>query len=165
MPGHSYTVSRTLHWAIAACIVAALVFGYALTNANSFSPALLVLHLTSGALAGGLTVVRLLAWAVSGPPPSGYPAPEGLQAVAVKLVHGLLRILPLLLLISGIGMMAISGAFDALTDGSLKNLARLEDLPPRALHHAAGFAIAVFTGLHALAGLRHWLQGTRLKTG
>lgn len=153
-PNRSF--SRTQHWTIAACVLGALVTGYVMTRSGSFSLPLLQVHLGAGALAGLLSIARVLIWIVWGAPPPVYQAASRIQGVASRLVHGLLRLVPLALLASGAAMIALSGTLPSITGGSLTGITAFENLPPRNLHHAAALLLAVLIGLHAGAAVWHW---------
>lgn len=160
---HSATFARALHWIIAMLVLAALVSGYAMTSADLFFLRLLQAHVVFGIFAGLLTLVRVLVWFIQGAPPHSFAVSSRLQKFAANLVHGLLRLLPLALLASGAGMMALSGSLPAFLDGSLADLAVFQNLPPRNLHHITAFLLAVLTALHVGAALLHWCVGLRLR--
>ena len=151
-------LNRTLHWLIALCVPAALGSGFALTRSPDFVLPILRLHLAFGLSAGLLSLIRVLFWLLIGAPPPVFPAISRLQSLASSLVHGLLRLLPLILLVSGVGMIVLSGASSRLADGSLASLTVFADLPPRNLHHATALFLLLLTGLHGAAALWHWLR-------
>lgn len=105
---------RALHWLIAALALAALASGYLLTRPGSYSVTLLQVHLAFGAAAGLLSLIRVLLWLTLGAPPPVFETPTRLQANLSGSVHILLRLVPLLLLVSGAGMMILSGAYSAI---------------------------------------------------
>ncbi|MES0883612.1 cytochrome b/b6 domain-containing protein [Roseibium sp. SCP14] len=148
-------VTRTLHWIIAACILAVLGSGYAATRSPVFALPVLQIHLTFGLSAGLLSLVRVMIWFTKGAPQPVFPVTSRLQFLASKLVHGLLRLLPLILLASGLGMILLSDSLDAITDGTLTGLTAFSDVPPRNLHHAAALLLLLLTGLHIAAALWH----------
>lgn len=150
--------NRTLHWIIAAFILAALASGFVLTRSGTFSVALLQAHLAFGTAAGVLTLIRVLTWLTFGAPERIYPVSSRILSVAGSMVHALLRLVPLALLASGVGMIALTGAFPALAAGTLPGLAVFENLPPRHLHHAAAALLVAVTGLHGAAAFWHRWQ-------
>ncbi|WP_269585239.1 cytochrome b/b6 domain-containing protein [Roseibium sp. Sym1] len=155
---------RALHWLIAALALAALASGYLLTRPGSYSVTLLQVHLAFGAAAGLLSLIRVLLWLTLGAPPPVFETPTRLQANLSGSVHILLRLVPLLLLVSGAGMMILSGAYSAIAGGTLAGLVPFQDLPPRTLHHAAAFLLAGLVGLHGLAALRHLARLPNFRT-
>jgi cytochrome b561 len=155
MAVRSRPASRALHWLIAALALAALASGYLLTRPGAYSVMLLQVHLASGAAAGLLSLIRVLLWLTLGAPPPVFETRTRLKANLSGFVHVLLRLVPLLLLVSGAGMIVLSGAFSAIARGTLAGLVPFQDLPPRNLHHAAALLLAGLVGLHGLAALRH----------
>ena len=156
-----HPLARILHWSIAGLVLGALASGYAITREEGFSLALLRVHLALGAAAGGLTLIRVMLWMTKGAPESVFVLTSRIEVAASRIVHITLRLMPLLLLASGIGMLVVSGKAEALLDGTLSGLSAFETLPPRKLHHAAAFLLAALTLLHALAAIKHRLQAPR----
>jgi cytochrome b561 len=159
-----FSFSRLLHWAIAIFVLGALASGYATTRFETFSLTLLRFHLGLGVTAGALSLIRVVQWLTTGAPERVFPIASKAQNLASSLVHAALRLLPLLLLISGIGMIALSGAFSALINGSLTNLTGFAELPPRSLHHAAALLLASLIALHTIAAGWHSFRQPTLKT-
>jgi cytochrome b561 len=147
---------RLLHWAIAALTTGALATGYTMTNSDPFSATLLKTHLGLGLSAGGLAVVRTISWIMNGAPAPVFIVKPGFLAVLGKSVHAALRLVPLLLLFSGVGMILLSGALGAIADGTFPGLGAFAGLPPANLHHAAALLLVVLIGLHSLAAMWHW---------
>ncbi|MCV0426044.1 MAG: cytochrome b/b6 domain-containing protein, partial [Roseibium sp.] len=145
----------SLHWLIAFCVLAALASGYAATRPSDFAISVLQVHLVFGLSAGLFSLIRILIWLAKGPPPPVFHASSRFQSLASGLVHGLLRLLPLVLLASGLGMVVLSGSLSAISNGTLPNLTGFTDLPPRNLHHAAALTLLFLTGLHIAAALWH----------
>lgn len=158
-------LNRTLHWLIAVCVLAALGSGFAVTRSPAFAVPVLQAHLVFGLLAGFLSLARVLSWLAKGPPQPVFHVTSRLQFLASKLVHGLLRLLPLILLASGLGMILLSGSLNAITDGTLTGLTAFSDLPPRNLHHAAALLLLLLTGLHIAAALWHSTRQVGRETG
>jgi len=157
--------ARILHWAIAAAVLGALASGYVLTRPGAFSATLLQGHLALGLTAGLLSLLRVLMWILLGAPPTKFQPLSKLQETGARWVHGLLRLVPLVLLASGVGMIALSGSFAAIAEGTLSGLAAFEPLPPRRLHHAAALLLAALVGLHGLAAIGHAVQRPRPSAG
>lgn len=162
MMSQSFTFSRTLHWIIAMLVIAALASGYAMTSTDTFLLPLLQVHLAFGILAGLLTLFRVLIWFTRGAPPHIFAVSSRLQKIAGNQVHGLLRLVPLALPASGAAMVALSGSFPAILDGSLAGLAVFQQLPPRNLHHMMAFLLAILVFLHVGAAYWHWRNSSRL---
>lgn len=158
MPFPSPSAGRARHWLIALLALAALASGYALTRTGAYSATLLQLHLALGASAGLLSLVRVLTWLANGAPPPVFEPGTRLQAALAKTVHMLLRLCPVVLMVSGAGMIALSGTFAAIADNALTSLAPFAELPPRGLHHAAALLLSGLAGFHGLAALWHTLK-------
>ncbi len=95
-------VQILLHWAIAALLVLLLPLGLWMTGLDYYDPWYVKapdLHRALGILTGGLLVMRL-AWRLAQPQPRPLAQPAW-ERLAARLVHGLLHLLPLLLVISG----------------------------------------------------------------
>ncbi|WP_281926641.1 cytochrome b [Roseibium album] len=152
----NFRQDRLMHWVIAVLVLAALASGFAMTRTEPFSLALLQAHLGCGIAAGLLTLLRVLIWFKRGAPQPIYPVSSRLQKVVSRIVHGLLRLVPLALLASGVGMIAFSGAFPSIREGTLQGLVAFQDLPPRNLHHMAALLLAALTALHVGAAIWHF---------
>lgn len=155
--------SRLLHWLIAVLVLGALATGYAATRSDGFSLTLLRFHLVLGGSAGILTMIRVGLWVTTGAPKEILVLTSRWEVAASRTVHAALRLLPLLLLASGVGMLILSGMANAVLEGTLSDLGAFEPLPPRNLHHAAAFLLALLIGLHVLAALRHSLRTPHLR--
>lgn len=164
MASSSFAITRVLHWIIAATAIGALASGYGLTQSDAFALSLLRLHIALGMTAGLLTALRVVIWLKDGPPPPVFSIRSRVQVRISRWVHGLLRLAPLVLLASGIGMVALSGSMPAIVEGTLPGLSDFEPLPPRRLHHAAALGLALLVGLHALAAVWHALHPARPRT-
>lgn len=158
-------INRVLHWLIAACVLAALGSGFATTRSPAFALPVLQAHLAFGLSAGLLSLVRVLIWFAKGPPQPVFHATSKLQFLASKLIHILLRLLPLILLISGLGMIFLSGSLEAIANGTLAGLTAFSNLPPRNPHHVAALLLLVLTGLHIAAALWHSLHRAQREPG
>jgi len=165
MAGLNIPPIRSLHWLIAVLALTALGSGYALTRPGVFSSVLLQIHLVAGASTGILSLARVLIWFTYGAPPALNEATTPLQAGLARSVHILLRLVPILLLASGAGMLALSGRLGAVVEGSLQSLEPFETLRPRDLHHTFALLLACLIGLHSLAALWHRLRFSGVKTG
>jgi len=152
------SAGRGLHWLIAFAVFTALASGYALTRPGAYSVSLLQIHIALGATAGLLSLGRVLVWLTVGAPPPVFAATSRLQRRLARSAHALLRFLPLLLLVTGAGMLVLSAALEAVLSGTLTGLATFQELPPRNLHHGAALLLAGLIGLHGLTALWHYLQ-------
>jgi len=160
----SLDFSRIAHWIIAGAVFAALLSGFAMTRSDAFSLTLLQAHIAFGAVAGLFSLIRVLSWVARGAPARIYPVSSRVQALASSAVHAALRLVPLALLASGAGMIALSGSFPEITAGTFSGLAVFETLPPRNMHHLAASLLLGLIGLHVTAALWHWRSRIRSVT-
>lgn len=149
-------VAMALHWTIAAAILLLLVLGFvaARTGDAPQKTDLLRVHVVLGVGALVLTLFRAVWWSVDRRPPPVTVQPA-LQQMAARTVHVLLYLVPILSAVSGIGLVALSGAAPAIFGGAPRVLPRFENLPPMAVHAAAAFALVGLIGLHVAAALFH----------
>lgn len=149
--------TRTLHWLIAVFVALALATGYMAQQIPSMSGEFLRIHLAAGLLAGLLSLVRLTVFLVA----RGQASTIGLQSKgihwAAKMVHGFLRVLPVILLVSGVGMLVLTGAAPEILSGNTPDPDLLAQAPPQSLHHRAAFALFVLMTAHIAAAIWHML--------
>ena len=147
--------TRTLHWLIAVFVALALATGYMAQQIPSMSGEFLRIHLAAGLLAGLLSLVRLAVWLVAG----GQASTIGHQSKgihwAAKMVHGFLSVLPVILLVSGVGMLVLTGAAPEILSGNTPDPELLAQAPPQSLHHRAAFALFVLITGHIAAAIWH----------
>lgn len=149
----------TLHWALAALIIAALGAGYFLVaatpNADPQKVGLLRVHMIVGVLILALMVVRFVVRMLTARPPeatTGYPL---LDRVAPVLHYGFYLIV-LLMVASGLATAVISGINLIVFGGSTTPLPpSLSIYPPRVAHGYLAALLAALIVLHALAALYH----------
>lgn len=156
--------SRVLHWGVAILVMISLASGHAVTFLDQPDINLLRLHLGFGGLAGLFSVLRLVLWFQSGPPPGVFSAQSQMLRSTTKAVHGLLRLTPIVLLASGIGMLVVSGAAHRIFAGTAPDPQMLANVPPRNLHHLAAAILLFLIAGHSGAALWHWLAGHSLKS-
>lgn len=147
------SVSVALHWSIAVLIVVALASGFAADVAGPSGHGALQVHVLAGGLAGVMTIVRLVWWWAFDSKPARHDG--GLKRIAATIVHGLLVLLPLVMLASGIGMLTQSGALAQLFGGAAGALPDFEQIRPRRPHWLGAMLILVLVGVHVAAALYH----------
>ncbi|MEM1047391.1 MAG: cytochrome b/b6 domain-containing protein [Pseudomonadota bacterium] len=153
---HRYgRVAVGLHWLIAILIPLALASGYAADAVKTGQAAYLTFHVGAGSLAGILTILRVVWWWGFDTRPGADPATTPWARRAAGFVHGLLIVLPLLALASGIGLFAISGAGAVLFGGGTGALPVFENYPPRHAHGLVTRLLLICAGLHVAAALYH----------
>ncbi|WP_395175410.1 cytochrome b/b6 domain-containing protein [Roseibium alexandrii] len=149
--------NRTLHWLIAVFVALALASGYGAQQIQSFSGEFLRVHLAAGLLAGLLSLVRLAIWLVAGGQASTLARQSKGIDWAIKTVHGFLRVLPVVLLVSGVGMLGLTGAAPEILSGNSPDPELLAQTPPQSLHHRAAFALLILMTGHIAAAIWHRL--------
>lgn len=103
-----------------------------------------------------LTLVRAVWWLVDTRPAS---VEIGLrwQTGAAHVVHALLYVVPIILGLSGIAVMILSGSAPILFAGAPGTLPRFSDLVPMTVHALSAFTLIGLLGLHILAAFYHQL--------
>ena len=143
------------HWLAAVLILGLLASGFvaARTENLAVKAAILRLHVPVALLVLALTLLRLAWWwRVDAKPKPLEDAPHW-QALSADVVHWFLYIVTLAMTVSGLAMMALSGAVPILFGGDSADLPDFYDYTPR-----VGHAIGLLTGLlalHAAAALHH----------
>lgn len=148
-------VAIALHWSIALFILIALASGFAADQIGPKAYTALRVHVACGLAAGLLTLVRIGWWWFADARPDAAPNTQGVKGVLSRVVHVLLVIIPVGMLVSGVGMMILSGAGPALfglVSGPLPDFARF---PPRGSHAIGAFALLAMLVLHVAAAFYH----------
>ncbi len=152
-------VAVVLHWLSAALILALLAAGFVAANTSdpASKAAILRLHAPTGVLVLALTVVRLVWWLAFDRRPAPLADTPPLQARTAKAVHGLLYAVILVLAASGIALMLLSGARPILTGEVEGVLPNFWAFPPRYVHAAMAWLLALLLVTHVAAALHHQL--------
>lgn len=150
------TIAVTLHWASAGAILALLAIGFMAANGADAArtAALLRIHVPLGIVVLALTVARLV-WRLFDRRPAAPAGQPGWQRATARLNHALLYGVVILMGVSGIAVMILSGAAAVLFFGAPGALPRFSDVPPMAVHALGAFAIVGLLGLHVGAALYH----------
>jgi cytochrome b561 len=153
------SVAVVLHWLSAVLILGLLVAGFAAANAGdpATKAAILRLHAPAGVFVLVLTVLRLVWWLAIDRRPKPFAGVPPLQARAAKLVHGLLYGAILVLAASGIALMTLSGARPILMGEVAGALPDFWNYPPRYVHGAVAWLLAILVLTHVAAALHHQL--------
>ena len=151
-------LAATFHWVAAALILLMLGSGFAATWGGL--PVALQLHLPAGIALLVLTVARIV-WALRDrrpPLPAGTPP---WQAMVARTTHILLYVVPLGLVVSGMGMVIISDAAAAIFAGD--PLPDFDALLLRVPHGLGARLLLALLALHIGAALYHqWVLRDRL---
>jgi cytochrome b561 len=186
LPNRYGTVAMTLHWLIAAAIIANIVI--ALTAPEDSGPerrALMSVHMSIGMTVLVLSIARI-AWRWANP----VPPPQGLNRwirISGKAMHHLLYTLMVAIPLAGWLMLAPNGrapmwfglftwpvfpGFGGLSEGAAHEWHEVFE----SIHVTLGWAMIVLAAAHIAAGLYHhvvrkdnvllrMLPGTRLRSG
>jgi cytochrome b561 len=156
---HYTRTAVTLHWLIAACVLAALFMGWTMTD-MAISPARLKTynyHKWVGVTVLALALLRLV-WRLTHRPPPLLPMPRW-QKLAAHGGHALLYVLILVVPLTGwIYSNATGYRVVYLGKIPLPNLvAKDKVLAERwhEVHEVLAISLAVLVGLHVLAALQH----------
>ena len=156
-------VAIVLHWVIAILITLALVSGFAADRLGQDGTGALRAHIVCGALAGVLTLVRILWWVIADRKPDPVDTTTDPQARLAWLVHILLIVVPLGMLASGIGMLVLTGTGAQILPGTLTALPNFEAVAPRGPHGLGARLLIALIGVHVAAALyHHYVLGDRL---
>ncbi len=148
-------VAIAIHWISALVILAALAGGLIMdrTEEAGLVRTILPVHMTLGVAALLLTLFRIGWWIWGDKRPEPAPGQPAAQEWAARLVHGLLYLVVLILVASGIATVALSGAIPALLTGEA--LPEFSGLLPRTAHGLAGRVLLVLLVAHIGAALYH----------
>ena len=153
--GHYGAMAAALHWVSAAAIVAMVAIGFAAaTSANTeWTTALLRIHVPLGLIVLALTMARLVWWLLDRRPAA--PAGPNWQRIAARLNHAALYGIVVLMGVSGIGVMVLSGAAAILFSGTTTALPRFFDIAPMKAHALGAIILVALVGLHVGAAIYH----------
>lgn len=145
----------TLHWVSAVAIFGMLAVGFAAADTADAgrTAALLRVHIPLGLLVLALTVARLVWWLLDHRPAT--PAGPRWQRIAGRLNHAALYGTVLLMGVSGIGVMVLSGAAAIVFSGDATAMPRFFDFAPIKAHAFGALVLVGLLGLHVGAALYH----------
>lgn len=149
-------ISIFFHWVSAAIILALIVLGFraASTSDLALKASILRLHVPLGGLILVMTVVRLF-WRLIDRRPQDVPGTPAWQAATARGVHALLYVTLVVMGVSGVAMIAMSGAAAILFDGSPTRLPNFWDYAPRIPHGIGAFVLIALITLHVAAAVYH----------
>ena len=149
------SVAIAIHWISAAAIVLLLALG--LVAAGTADAAVRVtlvrLHAVLGTVVLALPLLRLAWFAFADPRPGRPPAPPRWPPPPARGGHGLLYLAVLVMAVSGIATLALSGAIPALVAGTA--LPDFSTVSPRLVHGALSRLLLVLLAAHIGAALYH----------
>jgi cytochrome b561 len=115
--------------------------------------AILQWHVPIGLSVLVLTLARILWWVIADRHPD--PLGTGAQALAAKAGHAALYVLLLVMTLSGIALMALSGAGEVVFFGSTAPLPDFGDYLPRIPHGIGSKLMIALVVLHIAAAIWH----------
>lgn len=145
MTGTSPVPGRALHWAIAGAAAMALTSGFALTRGVGTWP-VLALHGAAGATAAALSLWRLGRWL------NGHRAQAMLFPRLARVVHLALTVIPVGMMVSGVGMLVLTGAALLPAGAPLPDFG---EVPPAVPHGLGARVLIALVALHTIAALLH----------
>ncbi|PIE15732.1 MAG: cytochrome B [Rhodobacterales bacterium] len=151
------TVAIILHWTIAALIFVLMGSGFraAFMLDDAAKQAILKLHVPLGLLLILLTLLRLLWWVFIDTKPQPVAGTSRPQFIVAKAVQGMFYPAILLMVASGMTMMAMSGAGDVLFGSAPGTLPDFTRYAPRLFHGLGAFLMIALLALHIGGALFH----------
>lgn len=148
-------LAATLHWVSAAAILGMVALGFAAANSadGGRTAGLLRVHVPLGLLVLALTVARLVWWLLDRRPAA--PAGPRWQRIAGRVNHAAMYGIVLLMGVSGIGVMVLSGAAAILFSGAVTAMPHFFDFAPMRAHALGAIVLVALFGLHVSAALYH----------
>jgi cytochrome b561 len=151
---HKYgTVAVLIHWVSAFAVIMMLVSGLAMGREDDLVSTILPFHVALGVVVGVLTLFRILWWVAFDKHPEPADPKSSLQNRLAQIVHLGLYVVIVVMVASGIGMIALTGAAPAIFgDGSLPDFG---DVPPYTAHEIVSRLLIVLAIGHIGAALFH----------
>lgn len=157
-PDQYGSVAVTIHWLSALAILGLLASGF--LAAQSLDPAiktaLLRLHVPLAITVLVLTLGRIVWWWAADRKPGPIAGTPAWQEAGARGVHFLLYLVLIVMLGSGIALLAMSGAGPVIMAG-VGTLPDFTDFPPRAAHGIGAFLLLLLLAAHVGAALYHQL--------
>jgi cytochrome b561 len=151
-------VAIAVHWLSALAIALLLVLGFMAASAEdpARKAALLRFHVPLGALTLLLTLFRI-GWLFVDRRPARLPDMPSWQGVAESVTHFGLYALVVLVGVSGVGLVVLSGAAAPLFFGAPRPLPDFQTYVPFIVHATGAFILIGLIALHIAAALYHQL--------
>jgi len=149
------TVPIAIHWLSALAVIFMLASGQLLGNAADADlvARILPVHVVLGLTVGLFTLLRIVWWLAFDRHPVPPPGQPAAQAMAARLVHLGLYGAILVMVASGIGMLALTGAAPQIFGGGA--LPDFRAAPPSAVHGFMGRLLLLLVLGHVAAALYH----------
>ncbi|MCG9694729.1 cytochrome b/b6 domain-containing protein [Vibrio sp. Isolate22] len=150
------SVAIVIHWLSALLILALLVSGFRISNMEDVlaKASLLRFHVPLGIGICMLTVLRVIWWILADRKPQPVKMPAW-QRFAASFIHGVLYVVIIGMIASGIGMMILSEAAPIVFNSSGEGLPNFWDYAPRIPHGLGARFLIVLLALHIFGALYH----------
>ena len=156
-PDRYGAVAVTIHWVSVVLIL--ILIGSGFRAAGAVDPAakaaFLRLHIPIAIAVLTLTVFRIVWWAGFDRKPGPVPGSPRWQERGAQVVHILFYIVILVMIASGAGLMALSGAAPLIFGGGAPSLPDFWKYPPRQGHAIGARLLLALLALHVGAALYH----------
>lgn len=155
---HRYgLVAVTLHWVSALVIFGMITSGIRMEDMtdDAVKTDILTAHAIFGFLVLALTVARIAWWLFADRRPDPLPGTPKWQDRAAAMVHGVLYVVIVAMVGSGIALMAVSGAGAILFGGVPGPLPDFGQFLPRAAHGVGASVLMALLAGHVGAALYH----------
>jgi cytochrome b561 len=153
-------VAITIHWLTAIAIFGMLASGLTADTMAADDPAKVTLlrgHVITGVLVGVLTLFRIVWWMAIDRRPQNAAGLSRVQALAAQVVHYGLYVVVLVMVASGLGTVALSGAGNQLFGGAPLPLPDFSKIPPFSVHSLMAWILILMLVGHIGAALWHQL--------
>lgn len=149
------TIAAAIHWLTALAIILLLASGQTMSLVDDLVGTILPVHVSLGLVVGVLTLFRILWWVAFDRHPDPQPGMSRAQQRLAQLVHTGLYVAMLFMVASGIGMLALTGAFpQVFSGGTLPEFSAVQPFIGHSLVSKLLFALALG---HIAAALWHQL--------
>ena len=152
-PAKYGSVAVSIHWLSAIAVILMLISGLAMDRNDDLVASILPIHVVLGVLVGVLTLFRILWWLVFDRHPEPIDPKNSLQNRLAQIVHLGLYAAIVVMVASGIAMVALSGAASAIFGGGL--LPDFDELPPYNAHALVSRLLIALALGHIGAALFH----------
>lgn len=146
-------IAAAIHWVSALAVILMLISGLVMDNADDLVPSILPGHIVLGVLVGLLTLFRIIWWWLFDRQPRPAAGMSRAQERAARLVHLGLYGAIVIMVGSGVGMVALTGAAPAVFSGGV--LPDFDAVPPYAVHGLMSRLLIVLALGHIGAALFH----------
>jgi cytochrome b561 len=152
-PDRYGAIAASIHWVSALAVILMLASGQAMDWNRDAVGAVLPIHVSLGLLLGLLTLVRILWWVAFDRQPLPLAGTGRGQAGLAKAVHLALYGAIIVMVASGIAMLALTGAAPQIFSGGA--LPQFDQVAPFAAHSLVSKLLLVLVAGHIGAALWH----------